>query len=152
MLREVLKDNNSLFTTLARDIAMMQTYVTLGATTVSTSHFRLRLIRQSTWKNIEFPPMLIQPSIENSIKHGIGITGGMVSVTYHARNRDLVVTIQDNGSPKSEKKKEHSGHGIAITRDRINNLQRLYPEEKITYEVVHTTGGTLVRFIFTNWL
>jgi Tfp pilus assembly protein PilO len=151
MLREVLNDNNSLFIGLSRDIAMMQTYVTLEQLRFDFT-FQVTVDPSINMEDIEFPPMLIQPSIENSIKHGIGIAGGMVSVTYHARNRDLVVTIQDNGSPKSEKKKEHSGHGIAITRDRINNLQRLYPEEKITYEVVHTTGGTLVRFIFTNWL
>lgn len=151
MLRETLDNSDSIFISLTRDIAMMNTYVYLEQLRFDFK-FQLTVDPAINIMSVDFPPMLIQPSIENAIKHGIPLSGGVISVVYQARNKDLIVTIRDNGSGKPKSKSERKGHGISITRERMDNLQKLYPKIKMTYELSHTATGTIVRFTFTDWL
>lgn len=49
--------------------------------------------------NIEFPPMLIQPYVENAIKHGLlhKETDKKLEIAFEEHNNHLVISIDDNG-------------------------------------------------------
>ena len=50
--------------------------------------------------NIEIPSMLLQPFVENAVKHGISqkATDGKVMITFSRQANDLLLTVSDNGN------------------------------------------------------
>ncbi len=78
------------------------------------------------------PPMLLQPFVENAIKHGIAKKKehGLIKISFEEKNNLLYCIIQDNGQGRAAAKKEkqttHKSKAIHITRKR---LQILFPEK-----------------------
>ena len=65
----------------------------------------------------ELPPMLVQPFVENSFKHG---HISRLDVLFGKANGQLFVTVQDNGVGLTGKSnKIHQSKGIAMTRERL---------------------------------
>lgn len=85
----------------------------------------------------QLPPMLIQPFVENSIKHGLLHKEGQkelsISFALNETETFLICTIQDNGIGREQSKiiqnknKHHSFSTSAISQ----RLHLLYPGEKI---------------------
>ncbi|MBT8370799.1 MAG: sensor histidine kinase [Deltaproteobacteria bacterium] len=101
-------------------------------------------------KNLEdilFPPMLIQPLVENAIKHGLEpkIDGGEISISGIEKDGFLKLEVVDTGMGFREERE--SGMGLANIRERLQSLYgnrgRLILEEhqphglKATIEVPH---------------
>ena len=90
--------------------------------------------------NILVPPMLIQPIIENAVKHGIrGLKrNGQITVTFFTKDESLVVIVEDNGVGRDYARQlnrsEHNGKGMKIIQERLvllnqknnNNLHQLH--------------------------
>jgi sensor histidine kinase YesM len=68
------------------------------------------------------PNMILQPIIENAVKHGIAplIEGGTIEIKTHRKNGDLHLQINDDGVGISDKIIE--GIGISNTRARLKQL------------------------------
>lgn len=68
------------------------------------------------------PGLILQPLIENAIKHGVSSTIKPVTLTISAHQVDdmLILTVSDN-SPNSASQPQESGHGIGLAnvRDRL---------------------------------
>ena len=79
---------------------------------------------------IQVPSLLLQPLVENSIKHAIGRAeeGGRILITAELEDRNLVLTVEDSGSGVDEKGPELSdlfdapGFGLRSTAERLENL------------------------------
>ena len=74
------------------------------------------------------PPMILQPFVENSIKHGISnMDDGRIEVNIIQADADHIsISIRDNGIGveasklrRADRPKEHVSRGMEITRDRI---------------------------------
>ncbi len=77
------------------------------------------------------PPMLLQPLVENALKHGIAnsVEGGRIEITIRQSGSKIVVTIADSGKGINGTPKEtlfSKGIGLENTRQR---LKRLYDED-----------------------
>lgn len=68
------------------------------------------------------PSLILQPLVENAIKHGVSQTTKPVTLRISARRdaNKLILRVQDNGRAKSKSPPEN-GHGIGLTnvRDRL---------------------------------
>ncbi|HEY5636886.1 MAG TPA: histidine kinase [Burkholderiales bacterium] len=64
------------------------------------------------------PPMLLQPLVENAIKHGLesSIEGGRIAVRAATDGADLVLSVEDSGGGKAA---AGSGVGLANLRERL---------------------------------
>jgi len=94
-----------------------------------------------------FPPMLIQPLVENAIKHGLEpkIDGGEILISGEEKNGILRIEVVDTGGGFKEGK--NFGMGLSNIRERLQSLYgnsgRLFLEEnqpnglKATIEVPH---------------
>lgn len=98
------------------------------------------------------PPMLLQPIIENSIKHGIMLLKerkGQISVNIKKIDeRRFECVIEDNGIgiKESEKLKEHkieqTSRGLKITRERLKMLlQDQYDDNALNLEAIFDESG-----------
>jgi len=61
------------------------------------------------------PGMILQPLVENSVKHAVAPTSGQVTITLAAREEygRLVVTVSDNGQPLSASSNHSQNKGIS---------------------------------------
>jgi len=112
--------------------------------------------------DIQIPPMILQPFVENSIKHGIMPldADGMIEVDLHKQDEDyLSITIKDNGIGIEASKKAHANRpndhvskGMQITLDRLALFARMTDKNYALdiKEIKNEKGevkGTLVEMI-----
>ncbi|MFM2394080.1 MAG: hypothetical protein RLZZ546_2062 [Bacteroidota bacterium] len=82
---------------------------------------------KDTIDNIFIPPMLIQPIIENSIKHGVSRLegGGLIDIVFENISVDIIqVSIKDNGPGLNRQKSsiDHLSMGTSITSKRLSYI------------------------------
>ena len=103
--------------------------------------------------NIEIPSMLLQPFVENAVKHGISqkATDGKVLITFSRQANDLQLTITDNGNGFDTGKKT-KGLGLALSESRIALLNSIYKENRFTLGIQSSTKGTTISLTLIDWL
>lgn len=76
--------------------------------------------------NEQVPPMLLQPLVENSVKHGLSslINGGTISITILKKGGKLAFEISDSGVGIKDKEQVF-GKGIGLTNTRLR-LEKMY--------------------------
>lgn len=152
MMRNTLRNGDIVFTSLTEDIAMLEKYIRIEQLRFDF-RYSIDVDPSLDTDAIEFPPMLLQPAVENAVKHGVSGMGntGLLSIQLLRGGNDLLVTIKDNGNKKHLPKTKGTGHGILFTKERISSLHKLYKYE-IGYETEYLPDNTRVRFHFKNWL
>ena len=77
------------------------------------------------------PNLLLQPMVENAVKHGVRVLGGEGHIHVSAQREGdwLVMHVRDNGPGMQEETEENSdGLGLKITRAR---LEQLYGKQQV---------------------
>ena len=91
-----------------------------------------------------FPPMLLQPLVENAVKHGLepNVGEGELEVTANNGAGQLHISVRDNGVGFADA----SGHGTGLTNVR-ERLAALYGDEaRLEIEENHS-GGVTARLV-----
>jgi LytS/YehU family sensor histidine kinase len=87
---------------------------------------RLRIIEEIPEHTLDFlvPVLLLQPLVENALKHGIAPKRGLATLRITAtRSADhLVITVDDDGVGLSAPTTPSSGIGLSNTRSRLREL------------------------------
>jgi sensor histidine kinase YesM len=70
------------------------------------------------------PPLLLQPLVENCIKHGLEpqVGGGRIEVTAWRVGNQLVLRVRDTGIGRSAREPEGTQFGLAQVRERLATL------------------------------
>ena len=99
-------------------------------------------------ENALVPNMLLQPLVENAIRHGIANRprDGKIQISARRRGRDLLLKIADNGAgiPPLEIFSLKEGVGLASTRGR---LERLYGYGQRLQLEPAAEGGMIARIV-----
>ena len=96
--------------------------------------------------NVAVPNLMLQPIVENAIRHGIAPrkTPGQIEIHATRSNGTLKVSVQDNGPGLGHFKKkavlQGSGLGLSNTRER---LSQLYGSDH-RFELKDAEGGGLI--------
>jgi len=108
---------------------------------------------------IMVPPLLVQPLVENSIKHGIlplESQKGFISINIYERHNELIVEVKDNGVGMSiaagNKDSLHESFGLENMRKRIAQLGIIQGKNirLLIQEITNSSGtpeGTSVQII-----
>ena len=77
-------------------------------------------------RSLKIPPMILQPLVENAIKHGIGpkVEGGEVRISARIESDRVVMAVEDTGMGHQSVSR-HRGTGVGLTNVR-ERLQHLY--------------------------
>ncbi len=78
-------------------------------------------------KTVRVPPMILQPVVENAVRHGIAsrIEGGLVRLSAKSSAGQLVVVVEDSGSGlKTDDDSDGQGIGLKNVRDRLKHIYR----------------------------
>jgi len=90
-------------------------------------------------RNLEIPPMVIQPFVENAIIHGLQHKkeNGQLNILLEENNKYIKVVVEDNGigrvAAKRYRKETHNSSAIKIVEERIGKLDKWKDEKPITY-------------------
>jgi len=84
--------------------------------------------------NNKIPPLLIQPIVENAIKHGIASRkkDGLINIAFEKDNNGTLITVTDNGigyNPNTKRKKSTGPNALEIINDRIDLLNSVSKNE-----------------------
>jgi two-component system LytT family sensor kinase len=99
LLRSVLKSEGE-FTTLGRELELVDAYLAIERARFE-HRLRVRIEVPAECREMRVPSLLIQPLVENAIKHGIAPTraGGEVSITARmaetASGRVMTIAVRD---------------------------------------------------------
>jgi two-component system, LytTR family, sensor kinase len=103
---------------------------------------------------INIPTMLLQPFVENAIKHGIveKKEAGMIELSVRKHQSNLIIEINDNGKGY-DINQPHTGRGNAMVAERIKALNEFLKDQQIELAIRSTENkGTAVSLHFSNWL
>jgi len=81
---------------------------------------RVQMDVEPACSECQVPPLVLQPLVENAIRHGIAtlVEGGTVSVTGRVLDGQLEVSVENGFDPDSPSPRRH-GHGLRNVRDRL---------------------------------
>jgi hypothetical protein len=103
---------------------------------------------------INIPTLLLQPFIENAIKHGIAEKKeeGLVTISITRNNENLVIAITDNGKGY-DPTTPTEGRGNIIVQEKVNTLNEFLIGQKISIDIRSAAHkGTQVLLYFNHWL
>ncbi len=104
---------------LKEEIESVETYLTIEKVRFGDRlNFAIQLPEEL--KNIIIPQFIIQPLIENAVKHGISkiVETGEIRLVVSAKNNNLEVRVFDNGPAISNE--PISGYGLQSIQEKLN--------------------------------
>ncbi len=130
-LRVSLQRSRQDTSTLSQESEMLRDYLAI---------FKMRLGSRLDFKidipqellNLPFPPMLLQPLVENSIIHGIEpkVEGGRIDIKAEKSNGQLRLTVSDTGLGFSDLVKAE-GLGLENVKARLQALYNVHASLKL---------------------
>lgn len=161
LMRMVLDYSKKDFITLREEIELNELYLKL-------EHFRFRDKFDYNFEthidghelDVEVPPMLIQPFIENAVWHGLRYLKdkGKLTVLFTKVSDNIIVTISDNGigraksqALKTENQKNHKSTGLNNVTNRLAVLNSTYNKnfsvEITDKDSTHNNVGTIAKIV-----
>jgi len=110
---------------LAVDLKILENYIRLEQLRFSFT-YEIKTGGYLELNTTEIPSLLLQPLVENAVKHGISALkdAGRLAIILTRQNNDLVITIADNGKGFDTSVIQHDRHGLRLTRERIALLNK----------------------------
>ena len=120
-LRTSLSKTRSDTTTIGQEIEMIRSYMNIFKVRMG-KRLRYQVDVPDSIKDIPFPPRLIQPLVENAIKHGLEpkIEGGEVFIRGEENEEILRLEIADTGVGFYEE--SDPGTGLSNIRERLQSI------------------------------
>ncbi len=158
LIRRILEHSRVTFVPLSDELETLDHYLALQQLRYE-KHFdyEIKVNLQADPEEITFPPMLLQPAVENAIEHGdlARVPNGKVKVWVEQPDQHQIrVHVRDNGLGREAAKKRHNGRkshrslATVIIKERIDLLQKTY-NRNIQYRIEDAPGGgTIVTYDF----
>lgn len=133
LMRFILESSRQKEILLSNEILSLKNYLDLQKLLLEEKlSYTINVAKGTNTDELLIPPMLIQPYVENAIKHGIELKkgNGNVTVNFSLKDNDILqVEVIDDGLGVEEvskiyanRKSTHLSYSTNITQERINNL------------------------------
>ena len=144
LLRMSLESAGTQITTLSREVEFLNCYLEIEKVRFAE---RLSVILNLSPETLDasVPHLLLQPLVDNAVKHGIAKLpeGGEIRIAASGQAGQLLIEISDNGPGLSDKGALPSSRlGLKITRER---LESLYGADHSLELLSLPGGGTMAR-------
>ncbi|MGG1664313.1 histidine kinase [Brevibacillus sp. NRS-1366] len=145
-------DNRGELVTLQREIELVQSYVDIEQARYGDRLQTIFEIEESCLQH-KIMPLMIQPLVENAIRHGVvkKAQGGTVRLSVRSKGESIQVTVTDDGVGMSEQKmkevlsrrKTAFGVGLANINQRLGH----FTEKKLTIESKEEQGTSVTLYV-----
>ncbi|MGL4824232.1 MAG: sensor histidine kinase [Plesiomonas shigelloides] len=98
LLRGSLRRHRQTLVPLAEELALVEAYLEIQQIRLG-ERLTYRLPQDSELGQLQFPPLLLQPLVENAVVHGIEpkAEGGEVQISLSLQDEQLELAVSDNG-------------------------------------------------------
>ena len=148
IMRETLKNADKLLISLTEEIALLEKYISIEELRFGFN-CNMRISPEIRADEIQVPPMLAQPLIENAVKHGAA--GGMLFVAIEKNGNDMVITVTNNKADHKTDPQTAGGYGLTFTQQRLKHFSALNPQSPISFSFIEHASTFEARLTFTNW-
>ncbi|MEQ9298784.1 MAG: histidine kinase [Cyclobacteriaceae bacterium] len=143
LTRDILEASRKELIPLTKEIEMIKNYVQLEQVRFSKS-LDLEIIQSGFDENDELmvPPMMVQPFLENAIKHGLrGRDSGKISIRIEKNEQVLHLSIEDDGAGLDENvPKSEQSLATTIAKERLHHLRKY--EKNLKMNIANRTNET----------
>jgi len=145
LLRRLMRSSDH-FVTLREELESIDEYLDIEVVRFGP---QLRVVKQISPETLDVvvPSMLLQPLVENSIKHGLArkVGGGRITIKTLVDDRHTIIEVHDDGLGMSEDRLEHAlGDGIGLSN--VNERLRTIYGANYHLKLTSTPGyGTCAR-------
>ena len=145
-LRVSLSKTRAENTTIGQEMEMARAYLDIYKIRMG-DRLQYHIQSENGLKEKAIPPMLVQPLLENAVKHGLenNVEGGLITITTNSDHRKIRIAVADTGKGLGET--SDAGFGLMNIRERLHSLYgqegKLILEEnrpkglKVTIEIPH---------------
>jgi cbb3-type cytochrome oxidase subunit 3 len=146
LIRQSLENSVDETVELSKEIDLLENYMHFEQKRCEIPfNYHINIDENIDTKEIYIPPMLIQPFIENSIKHGVDHLNRQGNITLEVKiqnDKALLINVIDDGIGRAESGKKRNDNsksslGIKLVKDRIhlyNDIKWKEPIYKVEYE------------------
>jgi two-component sensor histidine kinase len=124
LLRQVLRTDPAHEVTVAEELRFLEQYLAIEQVRFS-DRLTVKLAVDADVRDAALPGFVLQPLVENALRHGLAdrTEGGVVEIGARRERAELVVWVRDNGAGLgSETATRGPGLGLANTRERLATL------------------------------
>ncbi|MEJ7558635.1 MAG: histidine kinase [Pedobacter sp.] len=155
LTRKVLNTGDRDLISLEDEIKILDDYLQMEQLRFNFK-YKLELGADVNAANIEVPPMLLQPFVENGIKHGISNLreNGLINVSIQIQGNDLVFSITDNGPgfKQNDTMNSNGSYGLRLSEERLQLLNEVYKQQPAKLDVQSDGSGTRITITLMNWI
>jgi len=153
LLRTSLQSHDRDLVPVAMDLKTLENYIKLEQLRFNF-YYDIKKDEQLNLNSIEIPSLLLQPLIENAIKHGISLIkeNGRLLIEYIKKEHAFIIRITDNGRGFNTQEISGDKFGLRLTKERILLLNKTFKQQPIIMNIVSNTNGTCVTLTFNHWL
>ena len=133
LLRDILENSRNLSVTLKKEIEYLTLYLELESLRFENKFkYRITVAPNINQEQISVPTLLIQPYIENSIRHGIvqNVDNGKIEVNFSLNSEYLLCDVIDNGIGRQKSKEIkaktpflYKSFAMEVNRERLELLK-----------------------------
>ena len=144
LFQRVRSSTDRLAIPLTEELSMVEAYLAIERARFA-DRLRTEVCATADARACVVPPLLLQPLVENAIRHGVSASprAGWVRVGAEVRDGRLELTVEDDGpGPGCVSPSPGSGTGLSNTEER---LAHAFGDEHVFQLGARPGGGTLVR-------
>jgi tetratricopeptide (TPR) repeat protein len=161
LVRNILDSSIEEYVTLEKELDTIENYLALQRVRFSEKlDYKVEVDESLDVENMEVPPMLMQPFIENAVEHGIRYKKekGNILVRMFKGDGAIVIEVEDDGVGRErageiqrDQNRDHKSLATSITSDRIRILNKKF-NQIITMQIIDlkddlgSPSGTRVIF------
>lgn len=154
LTRQVLDTGNEELLSLEQELGILDDYLQMEQLRFGFK-YEIAADPDLNKANIDIPAMLLQPFVENSVKHGVAILKeqGRIEVSVSRQGQDIIFAIKDNGKwTAADNPGEISGYGLKLSQERVVLLNQLYKDQPVSLHIDKQGPGTVVSIRLSNWI
>ncbi|MBS3914680.1 MAG: histidine kinase [Bacteroidetes bacterium] len=131
LFREILDFSDRELITIEEELGFLERYLEIEKVRFhELFHYTIVCDPEIDKENTFIPPLLMQPLVENSVKHGMKYVEkeGIIEITLSMKQGFLVYRVRDNGKGiQSVSDSNHISRGMQIISNRLELLNRSRP-------------------------
>ncbi len=137
LMRVILENSREGQISLEREIELLELYMKIESRRFGTPFtYAINVGDNIDTYSMEIPSMLLQPFVENAIKHGLfhKKDGGHINIAFIQENKSLKCVVEDNGVGRAktaelntQQGRGHKSRGLQIVNERLAIIRAANP-------------------------